>query len=337
MAAILIVGAGAANVLDLFGSVDGTVDVEEAIEAEALHNLDGSDGDFTNALSTTAGTDETVTSIISVDHHASVDTDYQAEVTYGETDEEEELHSHLVKTNLGMTETHADEDDGELSVGFVNAEEGSDEVNFQVTGSVDEHNGGLLTYDYHADDIDGIDTVDYEVTTGDSHNAEEEFDWAIAVIEVEEEVETDGDLTLEADEKYYAADWDGQSGEEDYIFETENLEVSEFNQDGAVVDADERHEFDEETQLEAGDYEVTELRFGSGLFHENTVSVTYETLDIDGDILSEEVHSVYEEDGNSIDETLDIGIMESYNLATVTEVDDHSEDFEVVTELSPSH
>ena len=342
----------AAATLEYFGTVDGTVEVNQAISADGQFNLEGDEGDFSNTISTAyAGMDDVRTTELGLTNNAPTTVPFDAEVSYDITDsgDAEEVESHLVKSNLNLYEKVPE--DGEITVGFDVEDEA---VNFLVEGTTEQYNGGLLGVDYETEDIFDI-SVDYEVERNDDQS---EFDWFFIVAEMGEEISEDeweGDFTLEKGQRYYIGDTqshDGDHTEADYHFgeaETDNsLAVAEFDENGAYTENVHSQDTSSITLAETFEvdnrdavndlFEVQQLRFGSGAAGEEAIEVVYTELNLgEGNILDERIQSVYsegtEEDGFS--EELQLGVHQETNLATVTEVGNYEEDFEVTTELSP--
>lgn len=326
MAAMLVIGAGSAAVLTNFGTVTGTAQVEQAIQTEPVFNLDSDNSVEVDEFH--SGTDDYVTSQLEVDNDASVTTSVDLETTYSNGnswDGSAEVTTHYVLSDLRLFETHPS-DNGNLEVNFVNPDSGSDSTEFRVSGQVDTHNGGLLHTDYQAEDIADIEEVTYNVETGPSHEPVP-FDWAVAVIEMERDVEIDDDdsAELKSGERYYAADWGGESDGSPYSFSADQLYLHEFDAETGQTTTD-VGELGKADQLTSTDYSVEGLRFGSGAGTGTspvTVEVTYTKLQV-GDENVLDVRDVFSEasenDGSFTENDVDVGIDEEFNLGVATEI-----------------
>jgi len=344
VAVLFLIAAGSAAVLNNFGQHQGEIKVDEALVAEPLSNLEEEeDGVFTETIQTTAGADETVTTMMSLESQASVTTPYNALVTYDEEAVDDELDTSLVKTDLEIIGKETGDD---LSASFVNADSDDESVDFRVSGDTEDAVGAWLHAPYQAEDVEELEQINYKVETGSSHT-QSEFDWAAWEIYVEEDTEVDfQEEELEAG-TYYVRDTNSNEGgvyefggeredvDDGEVYNTLTLLEEDF--ETSVTQQDSSSDVTEDFFEEGHDaYTVEAIRVGTGSASGDEVEATYNSLQVqDEDLLDSLVESVYEQEEGEIDESLEIGINGEHNLATVTEVGNHAEKFDVTTDLSP--
>jgi len=300
MAAILIVGAGAANVLDLFGSVDGTADVDQSVVME-----DESSFDYTAEMFS----GETHSELVDIENRANVPVDITHDSTV--TDSEDNDVTSGAEVRYGVSNGHE-----LISTDGLTGEK-VDDYDTQVDYMSEFH------YDYDAD------TVEFHVL-GDFEDVSEEDEEAVGFggirFDVEGETEENPEISVSTREgdshEGNNVDWvlikvDGE-WYADYTVETETQNFDEYdwldsNLDSATPEGDiEAVQFASGTATDSGSQTASDIYYSDFQFNgESLLNIYDDEADITMDRESSVDNSVILGLGNNLEEdeyTVDVGV-----------------------------